>query len=113
MNKTLKIAFISAFALALSSCAVVRPYHPTGGLLYSNLKEDNITSVEATDFNATSYSKTGSSCAVNILGLVALGDATIEGAKNDSGIKKVVSVDYNYENILGFYGKTCVVVNGN
>ena len=56
--------------------------------------------------------KTGKACMTSILGLVATGDASIEAAKAAGGIKEVVNIDYEVNNILGIYGKYCIVVQG-
>ena len=48
----------------------------------------------------------------SVLGLVATGDASIETAKALGGIKDVVSINYEVNNILGVYGTYCIVVQG-
>ena len=56
--------------------------------------------------------KTGRACMTSILGLVATGDASIEAAKAAGGIKEVVNMNYEVNNILGVYGQYCLVVKG-
>ena len=56
--------------------------------------------------------KTGKACAMSILELVALGDASISAAKKEGGITQVAHVDYDVMNILGVYGTVCTVVVG-
>ena len=56
--------------------------------------------------------KTGRACMTSILGIVATGDASIEAAKAAGGINEVVNINYEACNILGIYGKYCLVVNG-
>jgi hypothetical protein len=56
--------------------------------------------------------KTGEACAMQILGLVGLGDASISAAKAAGGISQVAHVDHDITNILGIYGKSCTVVVG-
>ncbi len=46
------------------------------------------------------------------LGMVAIGDASIEAAKKNGGITKVHHVDWAVENILGIIGKYRVTVYG-
>jgi hypothetical protein len=61
---------------------------------------------------AEKASKSGEACAMNILGLVAVGDNSIEAAKKNGGIKVVSSADYNMLSILGFFSKKCTRVKG-
>lgn len=61
---------------------------------------------------AKSCAKKGESVAVNYLGFVALGDASIEAARQAGGITTVTSVDYDNYSILGFYNKTTTIVCG-
>lgn len=63
--------------------------------------------------------KTGMSCVENFMGLVAVGDASIEEAKRDGRIREVVSFDKNitaanFQIILPFlaWGKSCTIVRG-
>jgi len=59
-----------------------------------------------------SGTKTGKACMQSILGLVAVGDASIEAAKAAGGIKKVTTINYEVQNILGIYGTYCLIVQG-
>jgi hypothetical protein len=56
-------------------------------------------------------SKTGRACAQSIMGLVAMGDASIEAAKKAGGIKKVTTVDHESKWTIVF-GTYCTVVTG-
>jgi hypothetical protein len=56
-------------------------------------------------------SKTGRACAQSIMGLVAMGDASIEAAKKAGGIKKVATVDHESKWTVVF-GTFCTVVTG-
>ncbi len=46
-------------------------------------------------------SKSGTSSMVAYLGLIAMGDASIEAACQDGGIKQIKTVDHHYKSILG------------
>ena len=61
---------------------------------------------------AQSGAKTGEACAMSILGIVAVGDASVEAAKAEGGVSKVSTVDYAQFGILGIYANTCTVVKG-
>jgi hypothetical protein len=87
--------------LMLAGCA---SYHPMG-IIYT----DGTMGVQAGSGTAD---KTGRACMTSVLGLVATGDASIETAKALGGIKEVVNINYEVNNILGIYGQYCLVVKG-
>ncbi|MGN0865345.1 MAG: TRL-like family protein [Akkermansia sp.] len=96
------ILALSALALALVSCDSARPM----GALYSN----TACPVSA---GAGSGARTGTAQAVSYLGLIAVGDCSIEKAKANGGISTISSVDIKRENILGIVTKYVTVVKGN
>lgn len=100
----IKALFLALGALALSGCAVVSS--PVGSALFTDVSAP----VSATD--ATDSNKTGKSCASNVLGLVATGEASIEAAKRAGGVKTVSSVDGYSTNVLFLYARYCTVVKG-
>lgn len=57
--------------------------------------------------------KRGEACAMSILGLVAIGDASVEAAAKNGGISEISVVDNDMTGILGVYGQHCTVVHGN
>lgn len=99
-----KIIGLSVAALLLTGCA--GNMSPVGYGLITNVKGP----VTATE-NVVG-SKTGESCAENILGIIASGDASIVAAKQNANIRKVSTVDYSSNGIYPFFGKTCVIVTG-
>ena len=99
--KNLKILLI---AIMVSSCASP---HMTG-VIYTDSK-GNVTTTLARG----AVSKTGEACTVNYLGMVTLGDASIEAARKNAGINKIAYIDSAYTNILGLYQKYCTLVRGN
>jgi hypothetical protein len=56
-------------------------------------------------------SKTGEACSQSWVGVVALGDASIETAAKNGGITRVKSVDYHAVNQI-VMGKFCTIVRG-
>jgi len=56
--------------------------------------------------------KVGRSTATSYLGLVAIGDASIESAAKSAGITKIHHVDYEAKNFLGIVATVTVVVYG-
>ena len=49
----------------------------------------------------------------NVLGIVAVGDGSIQAAKARGVIKVVSHFDKSLKNILGIVGKSCTIVYGN
>lgn len=94
------LAMIILFAF-LTGCASYVPV----GILYTGGK----MGVQA---NSGESPKTGKACMTSILGLVAAGDASIDAAKDEGGIKEVEVIDYEVTNILGIYGQYCTIVKG-
>jgi hypothetical protein len=97
------LAFLAPFVL--SSCAVVAS--PVGNAaIYTSVRGPITTGV------AANASKEGRACASNILGIVAVGDASITAAKRNGGIVAVASVDHDSLNVLAVYSRYCTIVAG-
>jgi hypothetical protein len=96
------VGVIVISAALLTGCATSYPI----GQIYTELK---LPVAVTTNVNA---SKVGIAECKSILGLVAIGDASIETAKRSAGITKVSHVDWEVENILGLIGKYKVTVYG-
>jgi hypothetical protein len=93
-----------AACLPLVGCMGVAS--PAIGVLYADVKGP-ITA------NGTIGAKSGKACAQSILTLIAQGDASIEAAAANGGIKSVTTVDHHTTNLLGIIGTFCTVVRGN
>ena len=101
MKKTLLLA---ATGLLLSACV----YVPTdaGYALIEQSKRSGYA-LE----NTGAITKHGRACAQNILGLVAQGDSSVEAARKNGGITKVMTVDQEIESYIVF-AKVCTTVAG-
>lgn len=101
------VSFFATMLLLLvgiSGCMAVAS--PVLGLFYTEAKYgDTATPVAAAN-------KEGKACATSILGLIAMGDASVEAAKTNGGIREVSSVDHSAKNILGLFGEWCTIVRG-
>lgn len=93
------------FLLLLSGCATTGGFSHTGFAIINNHKEAGFA---ASDVPAT---KTGRACSENFLGVVTLGNSSLEEAMKVGGIEKVSTVDYDYFKAI-FYGRFCVIVRG-
>ena len=102
MNLTKKLLGASLALFMLSGCSTY-----IGGALFSATK---LPQSVGTGSNGT---KEGEACAMEILGMVAIGDASISAAKAQGGIKTVSHVDQANMNILYFlFANTCTRVTG-
>lgn len=87
----------------LASCA--SPRAPLIGLIYSDT-----TSGVAVSSNQAG-NRVGEACSTGVLGLVAMGDASVEAARRNGGITLITSVDQKIENLL-VYQRYCTIVRG-
>lgn len=101
-KKPFLLPCLGALALVLSTgCATPL------GLLYSNTE----SGVQATSSRAGT--KIGESCASSyLLGLIAVGDRSIEAARRNGGITLITSVDQSVAGSPLFYARYCTIVRG-
>lgn len=99
-----RLAGVAAAAMILTGCASAMS--PVSGGLYMSVKGPLAISPQP------GMSKTGTASASSILGLIAMGDASIEAAAKAGGITKIHHVDYESTNILGLYATFTTVVYG-
>lgn len=103
----MKIQTILAILAAsfLSGCASLRA--PLIGVLYMDEK----AGLEASSNQAGT--RIGSACANAYVGLVAMGDASIETARRNGGITMITSVDESFRSyVFGAYQEYCTIVRG-
>ena len=100
------ILFVACAAtLLFTSCACIKT--PNGiGAVYTN-----VVSTEQVSSN-TLGSKVGSATSTNILGIVAIGDASVELAAKAAGIEKISHVDSKKVGFLGLFNQYTVYVYG-
>ena len=98
-----KLLLIAMLAVGLSGCAAV-PSHL--GMALVQIDKEGVTVADA------SARKMGRACGSNILGVVALGDLSIEKAKRSAGIQKVATVDKEVKSFFGVYSHVCTIVTG-
>ena len=101
MKKLLKTMAVAAI-LSLASCASV----PTAATLYTDVTEG------LTATSNTVGTKVGKASASNVLGLIATGDASINEAAKQAGIKKISHVDVKKFSILGLFTTITTFVYG-
>ena len=96
------VVCVCVLSLVFAGCAT---YQPQGCLF--NASKGSVGAA-----GPTGYAKVGKATSTSILGLVATGDASIETAAKNGGIKTIKFVDYEVNNILGIYGQYTTIVYG-
>lgn len=98
---------LAAAALSFSGCA--QTISPLPGLLYTDVKYPSYyDGVEASGPG----SKRGTASATSILALIATGDASIEAAAKNGGIKTIRTADTHGTSILGLFSTYTTIVTG-
>lgn len=101
--KAVITAIVLASALMLAGCATS---YPTGRL-FTNVS----LPVTATGASGAAESVGVATCK-SYLGMVALGDCSIQAAMENGNITEVHSVNWKVKNILGIIGTYKVIVRG-
>lgn len=104
-----KLVYIAAIAVAFmfSSCAM---FAPMGGQLSGVLYTGVQAPVTATSNEVGT--KVGTSSCINVLGLVSMGEGSIQEAAKQAGITKISHVDKKTTGVLGLFSKDEIFVYG-
>lgn len=106
MKNFAKVTALSALAaITFSGCAMTVG-SPATGFIYTDAKGPGHMTEN------TIGSKVGTTTCSSILGIVASGDCSIQTAAKNGGIKKVATVDFKVNNVLGLFASTEVIVTG-
>jgi hypothetical protein len=97
---------LSMMLVSMLLCGCATPYPM--GLIYTELQTPN--SVATMDDIA--YTKVGVGKVITVLGLVAIGDASLRSATRAGQITRIKYVDYSVRNICGIYGEYIITVYG-
>lgn len=104
-NWILRGLFVISLPLVLIfASACTTGFGPQGGLFTSTK-----VGVYGTD---TGGAKSGKACAMSILGLIAIGDGSVQTAADEGGVKTVKSIDLESFSILGVFAQLCTVTHG-
>lgn len=100
----MKKLFLSLLmVLSLTGCT----NSPVGdGLFFTDVRHPLVVG------DNTGSDKRAQACAANVLGLVAMGDASVEKAKFVGKITKVTSVDYRAIKFFMVFSQVCTIVTG-
>lgn len=102
---TIKFGLLFALIGMLNGCAMVQS--PVTGFAYTNVRAP--ISVSQSDDKP---SRVGRASVRSILGLIALGDASIQAAAEKGGITDIHHVDYEATSYFGIMSEYTVVVYG-
>ncbi len=105
MKKTIALVALSVTGFMLSSCVAAYSTRPVGAV-YADVSDP-------VSVSGNGGSRVGTATATSYLGVVAIGDSSIDAAKRNGGISTVSSVDVQRQNILGIISKYTTVVHGN
>ena len=92
-------------ALAFTSCSTISTQAGMGAIYTGVTEGQMVTSNQI-------GTKVGKSGCIGVLGIVAIGDASIQTAANSAGIKKVSHVDAKKTSVLGLFAKYDMLVYG-
>src|SRR5262245_3503060 len=95
IHRARTLAFCLLAPIAFTGCVMV--VSPVGNAIYTEVKGP--IDAEA----GKSSAKEGRACAANYVGVVAIGDASIEAAKKHGGITSVSTVDHESFSVMGVY----------
>ncbi len=100
---------VGVLSVVLLAGCMRAPVMPPSGWLYNETEAPLDIDMQETKIG----SKRGESSCMSVLGLVAVGDASIEAAARNGGIKTVQHADYRYTNVLfGMYQEYTTIVYG-
>lgn len=106
MRKTVTYLILALFSATLLTGCMAMAISPVSGVLYTGVKAP----VTATANPA--HSKVGTASCSSLLGLIGVGDASINAAAKNGGITKIHHVDYKSTSFLGIYARYTVYVYG-
>lgn len=109
MKKALLFGIIPIVCLTLLTGCI--PGFYTVGTLYTSVKTP-ASAIAYYGPEATTNAKVAKVTATNILGIIATGDASLEAAMREGGIKKVHHVDQEVTSILGLWSTYTLYVYG-
>ena len=106
LKRVLVLAVLSVLFVA-SGCQLA-PVQPPLGMIFSQIRAPVDIDCDNTDLG----SKVGQAGAVSVLGLIAVGDASVQAAARQAGITTVKHLDYEFMNILGLYTNMKITAYG-
>ncbi len=104
MKKMILMLVVFVVFSLISGCMIVQS--PVAGMIYTDVKAPLATGPHS------SGTKVGKAVAHSYVGVIGVGDASIQTAATNGGITRIHHVDYEAKNILGVVGTFTTVVYG-
>lgn len=106
---TKSLLFLALFGvLLLQTGCVVAPVIPPPGFIYNDYEAPLDYDVS----NSNVATRSGRASTQTFVGLFAIGDASVNAAARNGGIRVIHGADYQYRNILGIYQEYTTIVHG-
>ena len=110
----MRVMFLAIAVMLLcgmsTGCAgfVTAPVVPPPAFVFTSYKAPMDIDADRTPITG----KKGEASAINVLGIVAVGDASVKAAAEDGGITTVEHVDYDFLNVLFVFSKFTTIAYG-
>jgi len=109
--KKLVLVLMMFSMIVFSACATTMTGGPfLTGAIYSGYKTPAVRT--ATKMDANRFPKKGKATCVSVLGIVAVGNCSVDAAMENGHITKVHHVEYKVNNVLGIYSSLTTIVYG-
>lgn len=107
LKKLASAAALGVVGIAMTGCLSV-PVMPPQGILFN----DYYAPLDFDQQESSVGMRSGEASTMSVLGLVAMGDASIDTAARNGGITTIHGADYHYFNVLGVYQTYTTIVRG-
>ena len=104
------LAAVGLVCVLLTGCAgfAFAPVVPPVGMVYTSIKAPLDVDADNTPIG----SKKGEAGTISVLGLVAVGDASVRAAAEDGGITTITHLDYELLSVLGVFSSFKTIAYG-
>lgn len=103
----MRMRIIVLLLLGSLSCTTYTGARESNGIAwYGNAARDSVGA------NEVPGPKRGDACNYNIYGLVSFGNASLQKAKANGGLRSIATVDVDFTNIFWAFGRYCTIVTG-
>ena len=116
MRKAMVVLLATVLVVSLAGCAgmssqVFNGGTPVGGWVYTDVTAPSQRLHAPLNKEATAL-KVGKATAISVLGIVAIGNASIDRAMKNGHITKINHIDHKVMSVLGIYAEWTVIVYG-
>ena len=108
MRIILGIVAACLLGVFLTGCMFTAPVIPPTALVFTNIKAPIDVDAASTPVAL----RKGEASSISVLGLVAVGDASVHAAAEEGDLTKVEHIDYKFLNVLGLFTRFTTIVYG-